>query len=330
MYDLEIGIPFCQKYEQRFKDFKKIGLTNIGDYRVHLTLLIGNESFPAAFLYSDWPEGVDIEVRTCDSNHWIPKLANYYLSLNPKSARWFVKLDDDSVNDVSSLIDDLDFHFDHERDYYIATEVAPTMSKVDQKLVRKFGYTRWFENKYKSTLCNEWECSIVSRSCIERMLHHPHFVPYFQERSAIPEDYGDAMLAMVARMCKIYPIEADFITKNCAFAHLTRFGGRMSHIHYVCRQSKPRLVEFLIWHEENRCQELQFTEKNGNSVVLKENGKIVSDHPILQHLYWYEQNKNLILINNEGTMIDILKKTGNIYKGNETTFVGDQKSYLRM
>jgi hypothetical protein len=164
---------------------------------------------------------------------------------------------------------------------------------------------------------------------MQRLVSHPQFKPYLEKRRETPSGPGDVMLAMVARMCKIYLIEADFMTKNCAFPQMTRFGGRMSHIHYISRQSKPNLIELLLWHEENQ-QEMRLREKNGEPVVLTATGEIVTQHPVLQELFWYEKKDRIVLISGDGEIMDLLEKNGTTYRGKEFVLVPEEKAYLRM
>ena len=125
MYDLEIVLPITRKrevYLRRLRDFKKYGLLNIGDRKIALRLLIGTED--AGDVASGWPEGVDVFVAKGDVDQVASKLYKFYVGRNKSewdTSRWFMRVDDDSVTDVSELITRLD-EYDYKDPWYFVTE----------------------------------------------------------------------------------------------------------------------------------------------------------------------------------------------------------------
>lgn len=245
MYDIEIMCPISNNghYRRRFLDFKKYGLVNVGTKKVLVKLLIGTEDI--AYAAKGWEENVDVEVVKSVYDWHACKISDYYSSFSEESvnrARWFAKFDDDSVTDVSALVDELDLEFDHEREYYVVTELCKEQHEPEVQVLNKIGYGRW-KRPGSRLLVHEWEGNVVSQAGMRRIVNTPDSVRFLNERKKIVSGPGDLGLALAARIAKIYPAETNFMTRHALAHDFTLFGGNYSHIHFVSHDVNPNRFE---------------------------------------------------------------------------------------
>jgi hypothetical protein len=155
-----------------------------------------------------------------------------------KRSRWFAKFDDDSLNDVTGLVDNLDLEFDHTREYYVVTELRKEKQWMEEKVLREMGYERWYAPNNKG-LIHEWEGSVMSQAAMLRVVSDPKCKDFFKRRSLIHDGWGDIALACAARIAKIYPAEANFMTVHPKVGDFSLIGkGIYNHIHYLAHDSK--------------------------------------------------------------------------------------------
>jgi hypothetical protein len=250
MYDIEFHLavtPSIDSYLQRFLDFKKYGLINIKDKNVKLKLLVGSEAYPLEAV-QDWPVELEVVKHNFPTSDLLSKLYNYCPTIDPESARWFSRLDDDSITDISGLVDNLDKEYDHEREYYILSPFqGSTEGKVretDVKLACDFGYAHWFYGPEEWYPIHEIEFCGISQSAIRRMLTTQISRDFLIARGKIWDGYGDIALAYAARMCKIYPTVSWFISHEPRIMEFSAFGGHLNHVHYLAHNVNEGLFNF--------------------------------------------------------------------------------------
>lgn len=229
-YDLELVIPIClkDKFLDRVASLRDFGFLNIKDRNILITILTGTEDVEIA--KSILGDNLNIRYKPGTQDYVASKVNEYFGNLKAEDirSRWIAKLDDDIANDIDGLISNLDAEFDCERDFYITTENRDDGIAVDVELLFRLGYeSRW---KY-ARLWHEWEGSVVSYPAIKRILSNPDSVCYLQERGKIPRGYCDIGLSFAARISKVYPIDAFFMTKLTDIANFSLFGGYLNHIH---------------------------------------------------------------------------------------------------
>ena len=82
MYDFEIAVPSDTTRPQikvRLEDFKKYGLLNTKDLRVHISFLATkNCGENTNFLKNDWPSNIDVDVIICPYSFTAQRIYNYY------------------------------------------------------------------------------------------------------------------------------------------------------------------------------------------------------------------------------------------------------------
>jgi len=261
MFDLEIIIPISSKgkYIQRFKDLKKYGLINLGNKKVVLKLLLGPTETVNRFDeqlggINDFREnGLIVQIFKSKYNSAVQKIYDYYLQMTKKDiseSRWFAKFDDDSITDLSLFIDNLDLDFDHEKEFYVVTELCKEIHTFEINLLKKLNY-KWFLPGHKP-LIHEWEGCCLSRPALKKIIENKNSLDFFGERVLSDTPPGDVALAVAARMNKIYPVEANFMSKNPCLHHFSVFGGIVTHIHYMARDINASLFDFYIRFMENK------------------------------------------------------------------------------
>lgn len=245
-YDLEIIILACKKYQSRFRDFKKYGLLNIKDKKIKVNIILSN-SEEISDIKENWPTGVSVHVQTeFNKNSYVQNIHNFFLNFNLEkiNSRWIVKLDDDSITDVSGLVDNLDRFYNYEEPFYLAAscnrfENSGGFGKEYWCLPQHLDYLNKLKD-YKNLiflLNHEVECCIISSAGLKRILTNRDSLDLIRERTKVPCGCTDITLAFAAAMAKLYPIDCPFLThlpELQKFSFVT--GGIKNHIHLISRE----------------------------------------------------------------------------------------------
>jgi hypothetical protein len=242
-FDIEFVVPFTRiepKYAQRVEDFKKHGLLNIEGKKVLVTALVGTEYFDN--IEKGWAKNITVKSVPGTFNQESAKIYEYFATSDKIAARWTAKIDDDSCNDVSSLVDKLDLEFDCEREYYVVTELRHERWRHEDDILLQLGFHRWFENP-KTIMWHELEGSVVSQAALERILNDRTAKKFLTARAKIPQGYCDYALACAARICKIYPTDAYFMSKDPFVGEFSLFGGHLAHIHNLSNDKNPHAFD---------------------------------------------------------------------------------------
>lgn len=260
MYDIEFVIPVTFKYNQRLIDLKKIGLLNIGEKKVLLSLLVGPENINE--ITDGWH---DITLNIIPGTHKQETAKTYeYFSRIPvedaERSRWVAKFDDDTITDVSGLVDKLDEEYDHTREYYVITEFRPEQHKYEDNILHKLGFNRWFNPK--NVIWHELEGCVVSQASMHRILNNNTARQLMKERSQTPEGFNDYGLACAARICKIYPSDAYFMSRHPTIGDFSLFGGYLYHIHDLASDKNQ--------HAYDLFQRMLNKDVGSNSPIYKE------------------------------------------------------------
>lgn len=227
-YDLEIVMPVSMqdKYLKRLDDFKKYGLRNIGDYKIKLVLLTGVQEIPEILV--GWDEKIDVEYQSCELDHHAAKVNFYYKKLFEKEdlsyCKWFVRLDDDSLTNISSLMYYLS-ELDENEKHFLCAELFIGDTSVERDLLTKMNiYSPW-----KFNITHEIECCILSYPMMKHIASNEVARNFIEERSKIPEGYTDIALATAAKICKMIVIHVPFLSSEPRIDDF--FVGKKAHIH---------------------------------------------------------------------------------------------------
>jgi len=335
MYDIEFSLGICadERYLQRLWDFKRYGLTNIGNKKVLVKLAAGTEKFPND-IFKNWPVDVEVITNNIQSNHIIPKLYHYYANMTENDvarARWFCKLDDDSITDVAGLVDNLDWDYDYQRDYYIVTFYfgPPTMQEhlIDVKLAKEFGFEKWFENGDEGYPEHEVEACILSQTTMQRIVTNNTAKKFLLKRAHISDGFSDIALGYAARMCKVCATKSRYICQNALLWNFSPMGGKMNHVHWLSHDTNTEL--FNIWKKKvnnTLCEKTDniikkdFVLTRGNKLPITirfcQNGTIwSSEHTPVK--FWYIEGNFLSLVSANGE-----KNNKLFFKREKQEFIG--------
>ncbi len=244
MYDLEFVIPAdtdIPHIRQRLIDFKKFGIFNIEDAKIRLVFAT-SEGNDADWLTVGWHENITAELCPTPFKHVSQRTYHYYDTfLNPTTAKWYVRIDEDSMTDIKRTIENLEQFFDPDREYHIGGRHSDDVAHTDAKIAEHLGFSFAFKDKNH----HEHEISITSHTAMKRIYDNAKAKKWFSFRKLFPEGHGDQGLALVARMNKIYFTPVNWLCHGPELENLSRFGGHLAHIHWTGRDQHPQIYNWL-------------------------------------------------------------------------------------
>lgn len=232
------------KYLDRLRDFKKYGLINLRGTKIKVFLLCGSDQVPKDLKEETWP----YEVSFVHSERFFdgPKLYDFMTKINARLAsryRWWMKVDDDSVTDISNQLLKLDEEFDWKRAEYIFGDYGPGTERIFENAIRKTKYAaRFFEPNVldKQIWHHEFESCVMSSSCFQMILEDEESIAFFRILSSPENDmktcWHDQGLAAAARFNKIHGSTCLFMTSRPLINNFSLFGGRFTHMHFMHRE----------------------------------------------------------------------------------------------
>ena len=241
MYDLGIITPVCLEghYLARLYNFRKYGLLNIGKSKIKVFLLVGKYPIPQD-LREGWP--CEIDFVSCPRQHDGPKTYDFILNLKTEEiqkCRWWLKVDDDSITDISNQIKRTDEEFDWEKPVYVFGHYDTAVGQVFIDAVKKTKHRERFLPSGKTSffLNHEWESSVMSPSCVQKIIEDDE-CRFFLKLLVSPENdikecYHDQGLALAAQFIKIHGNASLFMSKNPIFYNFSLLGGDLTHIHFI-------------------------------------------------------------------------------------------------
>lgn len=273
-------MPICfkDKYLLRFLDFKKYGFLNTKNYKIKLTLLIDeNENFSK--IEEGWDElNFNIEKVFCNESDAPSKIHWYYVNKLEEDldCRWWIKIDDDTANDVGNIIKKLDEEFDYKKDLYIGANIHTVNGKFEERVIKKL-------NLKKIDYAHEWEACVLSNSLITKIVHDEKSKKILKERLKEKGGFGDRILAFPTILLKIHPISSYFISYECPLIEFSKYGGEYYHIHFqtnFCNEMKYLLYKktfnkvekeiSIIWKNEIHRNEKKLLFKKNNTIEFEE------------------------------------------------------------
>lgn len=281
-YDLEILMPTetsSDVIKNRIADFKKYGLTEIGDHKLRLICLTSKGNDPA-ILETGWPEGVTVDVVETPYNHVAQRIYYFYDKLiDPDSAKWFMRLDEDSMNDIGGIMKNLENYFDPDREYHIGGEFNFDYVATEYNILKSLGFGWWFDLEIPP---HEHEVSITSQAAMKRIFSTQKAKDYFRLRHMFADGHGDHGLCFAARMSKIYHTSVRFLSREPYLIHYSKYGGKLNHIHWIGRDKNPQILG---WIEACKDAPETIEKLSGSYVLTIDNG----------HTHWIRLNKNKLI-----------------------------------
>jgi hypothetical protein len=185
---------------KRLDFFKKYGLLNVQDKKVLLTILIGTESI------DDFKFGFkkDIDVRIIrdvrDEVCW--KVYNFYTSKKYfKGCKWYCRVDDDSINDVSGLVDHLENTHGENKFCYACPSISDHLQRWDKILLYNMGINlpHAVEGQRPYKRSHEVEACFLSNKSMTTILSTKLSYEYLSRRKFYP-GWFDVSLALANNM----------------------------------------------------------------------------------------------------------------------------------
>lgn len=250
VYDLEICLPLHLegKYLERAYAFRESGLLNLQGVRAHLTLLTGTHDPEAAGLGAHtWP----CETFVCRHTHDHPaaKIHAYYAHILPAyglKARWYLRVDDDSLTDVGGMMRHINATLQHTDPLHLIGHPFFDTTEPYQAILRELGQDEFLppENHPSagiiagdhSLIPHEWEVSLSSHAAMKRILAHPPSRDLLRHAAHETTMPSDRCFAFAARLAGIPASVVPFLTHEPrleSFAPLTPTRRGFFHVHYV-------------------------------------------------------------------------------------------------
>lgn len=310
MYDLEIILPICSKdyYLKRFINFCKFGLNNIGNYKVLLNFLAGDEVFPEEDLNYLIKKNIDIKMHRSRVNHPAAKVYDFYFNYDDFSkSKWIVRLDDDSCTNVSLLLEHL-FHFDYKKEYYFTPpELTIGDAVIDENILKKFNL---FENLKYFGLEHEIEIAIFSNLAFANIIKNN--MKIIEERSKIEDGYTDQLFCYLSKLLGIMPYALNIIT--CENKYHEFLINKVAHIHYIYKNEFfINILNNINNNINNNVFLLQFDSDIVNSklIYFKENSIIHHSFAVFDpdFCFWsMDKDKNLRISDIDGNVVCLFEK----------------------
>lgn len=243
---LEIAIAaskLTQKYKDRLLEFKKFGLLNVTD-NIHVSLLLGPGEYED---YSDWPKNVSVTAFQCRSHHPAAKISEYYSNVLPNcnfDADWYMKVDDDSITDVNHLLRSLEA-YQESYPIYLCAYLNGNLDREEHKLLSNLSLKDKLIGTPCSKIWHEWECAILNRPAIKKLLANKLSRTIFQERMTIESGSSDQTLGIACKVANIAPMDCEFLKKDPLIYDFSLNKGNVSHIHYISKDVNEHLFEII-------------------------------------------------------------------------------------
>lgn len=242
LFDLEILLPVYPtgKWLDRLESFRRFGLLSGEQLRVRLVLLCGTyELDPALRDPNAWPGINNVAVVNGTSDHPPSKIYDYYANVLPEEglrARWYLRVDDDSLTDIRRLVNHLDFTFHWRDPLHLAGTILSDTRLPYAAVLRELRGERFLKGAGHCQVFHEWEHSLTSHEAMRRIISHRMAREFLRRVALIPDGFGDHCLSYAARIVGIPLSPVPFLSAHCQldqFALFSPSGDGFFHIHYL-------------------------------------------------------------------------------------------------
>lgn len=232
-YDIIFILPctLIDQYKYRLDIFKKYGLININNVSIKTLLIINKNDNIEDEIFKNWE--YDIEVIQGYYEHISPKTYDFFANQFKtyiNDAKWFIKIDDDSITNVKDLFSYLSLTFNNDEPVYIIpTGKHRYMEEIYKDLFFKHKMFKYMQNQ---KWAREFEISIFSNSSA-KLLYKNNKTIKFLEDGVRKGDRGhnDALLCPACyesgseiifdEVASWYPKWDDFLNEKYLHIHKT-------------------------------------------------------------------------------------------------------------
>jgi hypothetical protein len=240
-YDLEIMLPI--EDPQRVIDFKKLGFWNIGNVKILLKFIVDDPKRYSDIIDSSMPEH---QFVVTPLKHVAQKIAHYYSTLTELNARWFVRLDDDSLTNVKPMVELMDKLYDWEIPCHVMANPNVEVEYTEFEILKALGADYLYRHRCGQIIQappHEIEISCTSRAGMERILGTKLNKSYFKIRKEFANGFGDHMLCIAACIARMGVTESAFMTSDPNLVRWSMYGGPYHHIHGIARDKDGAMFE---------------------------------------------------------------------------------------
>ena len=235
-----IGSPTLPLVEgdetKRLDFFKKYGLLNVQDKKVLLTILIGTESIDD-FKFG-FKKDIDVRIIRDVRNEVCWKVYNFYTSKEYfKGCRWYCRVDDDSINDVSGLVDHLENTHGENKFCYACPHLSHHLQHWDKTLLYNMGINLPHDKRMHECeacfLSNKSMTTILSTKLSYEYLSRRKFYPgWFDVSLALANNMIDNPIPYYDKRMKLQP-EDQLSNSGTLHSFMTEYEERALHVHGV-------------------------------------------------------------------------------------------------
>ncbi len=254
LFDLEILVPVhpTGKWLDRLNTFRRFGLLGGEQLRVRLVLLCGTWALdPALCDASAWPGISSVAVVNGTSDHPAAKIYDYYANVLPEEglrARWYLRVDDDSLTDIRRLVNHLDFTFYWRDPLHLTGTVLCDIRPSYLAVLRELRGDRFVRGAGHCQVFHEWEHSVSSHTTMRRIIAHRMAREFLRRVALIQDGYGDHCLSYAARIVGIPLSQVSFLSAHCQldeFALFAPSGDGFFHIHYLSPDTPEEWARYM-------------------------------------------------------------------------------------
>ena len=242
LYDLEILLPVhpTGHWLDRMNAFRQFGLLGGEQLRVRLVLLCGTYELDAALHEPQaWPGVESVVVVSGTHDHPAAKIYDYYANILPTQelqARWYLRVDDDSLTDVRRLVNHLDATLYWRHTLHLAGTIGGSTESAYLIVLRDLRADRYLQGAGYCEVFHEWEASVTSHGAMKRILSNRLAREFLRRVALLPGGYGDQCLSVAALLTGIPTALVPFMTAQCELEKFATFhpsGNGYFHIHYL-------------------------------------------------------------------------------------------------
>ena len=175
--------------------------------RVRLVLLCGTYELDAELHQaSAWP-GVEsvvvVKRHRRSSGAQNLRLLRQHFARAELQARWYLRVDDDSLTDVRRLVNHLDATFYWRHTLHLAGTLNTDIDPAYQVVLRDLRADRYLQGAGHCEFYHEWEASVTSHGAMRRILNNRIAREFLRRVALLPGGFGDHCLAVAARLTGI-------------------------------------------------------------------------------------------------------------------------------
>ena len=153
------------------------------------------------------------------------------LAKNTDNARWYIGIDEDTINDIDTWIWRLDDEFNWEKDVYATPANVKNVQAMEFDLACLMGKQHWYTPE--GGPFHEWEVACISQAAMKTILANPDSLKAIRLRQKIRKGWGDHFMGIVGRLAKIHAAHCLYLSPTHHIFEHSIMGGWIVHAHHI-------------------------------------------------------------------------------------------------